>query len=168
MPGGCGRLRSLPALPTCQTGTSTRWAGPQGARGVSSKGGREDPATRPCPLCRPCAPCPGSWRERDSARAGRGSEGACSCRVSTERSDAVHESWKQAGETGWDVEGAAEPQEPLRRPHCAGAGRVPRDKREDFPVLSSHLSPNPVQTDPPWALGGSNCPTPSRGQHQAI
>lgn len=46
----------------------------------------------------PAPPAQAAGGRRDSARAGRGSHGACSCRVSTERSDAVHASWKQAGE----------------------------------------------------------------------
>lgn len=36
-------------------------------------------------------------------------KGPCGCRLSTEKSDAVRKSWKQAVETGWDVEGQLNP-----------------------------------------------------------
>lgn len=107
MLGGCGRLRSLLVPSTFQTGISKEmgWGGPKGARlGLFQKR-----AVRPMPLG-PAAPqpvwalpslplLPRQLEERDSAHTGRGSpKGPCSCRVSTEKSDAVHESWKQAGE----------------------------------------------------------------------
>lgn len=38
-----------------------------------------------------------------------------------------------------------------------------QETREDFPVPSPHLSPNPVQTDPHWALGGLQLPNPIPG-----
>lgn len=68
-------------------------------------------------------------------RMGMGLLGPCSCRVSTEESDAVCESWKQAWERqGGMWRGQLNPQEALGRSHRAQAGRVPRDKREDHPV----------------------------------
>lgn len=42
-------------------------------------------------------------------KAARGLQGARGCWASTEISDTVQESWKQAGGTGWDAAGAAEP-----------------------------------------------------------
>lgn len=61
-------------------------------------------------LCHPCPSCPGIWRkERNSTHAGRGLRGARGCWVSTEKSDTVQESWKQAGGTGWDAAGQLNP-----------------------------------------------------------
>lgn len=53
--------------------------------------------------------CPGTWRkERNGAHAGRGSpKGPLGCPVSTEKSDAAHVSWKQAGEAGQECGGGS-------------------------------------------------------------
>lgn len=154
-------------------GLLQEWTGrpvPLGPATLSTwRKGRGGPHLHLSGLCHPCPSCPGSWRkERDGARAGRGSYGACSCPGSTEKPDAVHESRKQAGEKqGGMWKGQLNPRSHSVGPTVHGQEGC-QETREDFPVPLPHLSPNPVQTDPHWALGGSNCPTPSRGQHQAI
>lgn len=51
MPGGCGRRRSLPALPTFQTGVSEGWGGASGGPpGSPPKVDGKTRASRPCQL----------------------------------------------------------------------------------------------------------------------
>lgn len=124
MLGGCGRGGTLPAPPTFETGMRKE-PGWSGAKGTTLAGSVQKWAGRPRPLapllppslalregprtaspqpltglCHPWPSCPGiQGRERDSAHGGRGSpKGPRSCQVSTEKSDAVCESWKQARE----------------------------------------------------------------------
>lgn len=73
--------------------------------------------------------------------------------------------------TGWDVEGAAEPQVlglPRSHPggptmHGQGGCQETRGRTSQCPCPTSAL--NWSRTDPHWASGDSNCPTPSQGQH---
>lgn len=94
--------------------------------------------------------------------------GPSSCRVSTEKSDAVRESWKQAGER-WDVAGAAEPRVPgLPRSHPAGptvlgqgGGQETRGRTSQCPGPT--LAPPRSRTAPPTGLRGLQLPSPIPG-----
>lgn len=124
-------------------------------------------------LSHPCPSGPGIWgEERDSAQAG----GPCSCRVSTEKPDAVcTRAGSKLGRDGVGCGGAAVPQAlGLPRSYPAGATVVGREgaKRQEggLPSALALPQPQPVQTAPPTGpgQGGSNCPAPSQGQHQAM
>ena len=138
-------------------------------------GGGEEGPRPPSPqplsgLSHPCPSFPGIWKkERDGAQLGWGPlRGPSSCRVSTEKSDAVRESWKQAGER-WDVEGAAEPQVPgLPRSHPAGptvrgqgGGQETRGRTSQCPGPT--LAPPRSRTAPPTGLQGAPTAQPHPG-----
>lgn len=122
-------------------------------------------------LCHPWPSCPGiQGRERDGAHGGRGSpKGPHSCQVSTEKSDAVCESWKQAGEREWDADEAAEPQAwGLPRSHPAGPTMLGQGGCQEARGRTSKCPrPTPALTcsgtAAPTGPRGSNCPAPSRG-----
>lgn len=122
-------------------------------------------------LCHPCPSCPGIWgKERGSAHTGKGSpKGPRSCRVSTEKSDAVCASWKQAGGERARCGGGSQlwvpglPRSPPAGPTMRGLGGCQETRRR----TSECPGPTPAQirsgTAAPPGFGGFQPPSPLPG-----
>lgn len=122
-------------------------------------------------LCHPCPSCPGIWgKERGSAHMGKGSpKGPRSCRVSTEKSDAVCASWKQAGGGRAGCGGGGQlwvpglPRSPPAGPTMHGLGGCQETRRR----TSECPGPTPAQirsgTAAPPGFGGFQPPSPLPG-----
>lgn len=122
-------------------------------------------------LCHPCPSCPGIWgKERGSAHTGKGSpKGPRSCRVSTEKSDAVCASWKQAGGERAGCGGGSQlwvpglPRSPPAGPTMHGLGGCQETRRR----TSECPGPTPAQirsgTAAPPGFGGVPTAQPPPG-----